>query len=229
MQWLEYLPLIARGALSTVQLALVALVLALFLGLLSSLAKLSGRAWLVIPAQCYTTLIRGVPDLALMLLIFYTIQIGVNHITDKLGAGRVEINPFAAGVMTLGFIYGAYFSETFRGAFLAIDRGQTEAASAYGLSRLQTFRKVLMPQLVRYALPGISNNWQVLVKATALVSIIGLSDLVLAAQEAGRSTHNTLLFMLIAGAVYFCLSGISSLLLHWVKGRSAAWAREVEL
>lgn len=229
MQWLEYLPLIAKGALSTVELALVALVLALSLGLITALAKLSGKPWLTLPAQCYTTLIRGIPDLALMLLIFYTIQIGVNQFTDKLSLGRFEIDPFVAGVMTLGFIYGAYFAETFRGAFLAIDRGQAEAANAYGLSSRQTFQKVLLPQLVRFALPGISNNWQVLVKATALVSIIGLSDLVMAAQEAGRSTHNTLMFMVLAGAVYFCLSGFSSLLLYWIKNRSAGWVREAEL
>ncbi|KAB0528448.1 ABC transporter permease [Pseudomonas brassicacearum] len=229
MQWLEYLPLIAKGALSTVELALIALVLALSLGLISALAKLSGKPWLSFPAQCYTTLIRGVPDLALMLLLFYTIQIGINQVTDKLALGRFDIDPFAAGVITLGFIYGAYFAETFRGAFLAIDKGQAEAASAYGLSSRQTFQKVLLPQLIRFALPGISNNWQVLVKATALVSIIGLSDLVMAAQEAGRSTHHTLMFMMIAGGVYFCLSGFSSLLLYWVKNRSAGWVREAEL
>ncbi len=229
MQWLEYLPLIAKGALSTVELALVALVLALSLGLISALAKLSGKPWLTFPAQCYTTLIRGVPDLALMLLIFYTIQIAINQVTDKLALGRFDIDPFIAGVVTLGFIYGAYFAETFRGAFLAIDRGQAEAASAYGLSSGQTFVKVLLPQLIRFALPGISNNWQVLVKATALVSIIGLSDLVMAAQEAGRSTHNTLMFMVLAGGVYFCLSGFSSLLLYWVKRRSAGWVREAQL
>lgn len=229
MQWLEYLPLIAKGALSTVELALVALLLALFLGLITALAKLSGTLWLTLPAQCYTTLIRGIPDLALMLLIFYTIQIGVNQLTDKLSLGRFEIDPFVAGVMTLGFIYGAYFAETFRGAFLAIDPGQAEAARAYGLSARKTFQKVVLPQLIRFALPGISNNWQVLVKATALVSIIGLSDLVMAAQEAGRSTHNTLMSMVLAGAVYFCLSGFSSLLLYWLKHRSAAWVREAEL
>lgn len=229
MQWLEYLPLIAKGALSTVELALVALLLAWFLGLITALAKLSGTLWLTLPAQCYTTLIRGIPDLALMLLIFYTIQIGVNQLTDKLSLGRFEIDPFVAGVMTLGFIYGAYFAETFRGAFLAIDPGQAEAARAYGLSARKTFQKVVLPQLIRFALPGISNNWQVLVKATALVSIIGLSDLVMAAQEAGRSTHNTLMFMVLAGAVYFCLSGFSSLLLYWLKHRSAAWVREAEL
>uniref|UniRef100_UPI003C7DE218 ABC transporter permease subunit n=1 Tax=Pseudomonas veronii TaxID=76761 RepID=UPI003C7DE218 len=143
--------------------------------------------------------------------------------------GRFEIDAFVAGVMPLGFIYGTYFAETFRGAFLAIDPGQTEAARAYGLSARKTFQKVVLPQLIRFALPGISNNWQVLVKATALVSIIGLSDLVMAAQEAGRSTHNTLMFMVLAGAVYFCLSGFSSLLLYWLKHRSAAWVREAEL
>src|SRR3546814_17772708 len=120
-------------------------------------------------------------------------QIGLNHITDALGADIINIDPFAAGVLTLGFIYGAYFAETFRGAFLSVPGGQLEAAAAYGMTRSQSFRRILFPQMMRFALPGIDNNWQVLLKATALVYLIGLSDLVKVSPEAGNATFNMFL------------------------------------
>ena len=123
-----------------------------------------------------------------MLLLFFSLQILLNRVTDALGIGQVDIDPFAAGCVTLAFIYGAYFTETFRGAFQAVPAGQVEAAQAYGMGRWRVFRRVLLPQMLRYALPGIGNNWQVLVKSTALVSIIGLGDLVKATQDAGKGT-----------------------------------------
>ncbi len=117
--------------------------------------------------------------------------------TDALGMAQIDIDPFVAGIITLGFIYGAYFTETFRGAFLAVPRGQLEAATAYGLSGAQSVRRILFPAMMRFALPGIGNNWQVLLKATALVSILGLDDVVKATQLAGKSTWQP--FLLRAG------------------------------
>lgn len=102
----------------------------------------------------YTTLIRGVPDLVLMLLIFYGLQIALNSVTDALGMAQFDIDPMIAGIITLGFIYGAYFTETFRGAYLAVPKGHIEAATAFGFSGGQTFRRILFPAMMRYALPG---------------------------------------------------------------------------
>ena len=140
----------------------------------------------------------------------------------------IEIDPFSAGVITLGFIYGAYFTETFRGAILSVPRGQVEAATAYGLSRAQRFRYVVFPQMMRFALPGIGNNWQVLLKATALVSIIGLADLVKAAQDAGKSTYQLFYFLVLAALIYLLITSASNFALRWAERRYSAGSREAQ-
>ncbi len=169
-----YSQLIFEGALVTLELALSSVLLAVVIGLIGAGGKLSHNPFISGLFGAYTTLIRGVPDLVLMLLIFYGLQIALNNITTLLGFSQIDIDPLGAGIITLGFIYGAYFTETFRGAFLAVPKGQIEAATAYGFSGAQIFRRILFPQMMRFALPGIGNNWQVILKATALVSIIGL-------------------------------------------------------
>ncbi|CAE6765662.1 ABC transporter permease [Paraburkholderia haematera] len=218
---------IATGTWLTLKLAVLSLVIAFALGLVGASAKLSRHR---VPARmgaAYTTLIRAVPDLVLMLLLFYSSQILLNRITDLLGAPQIDIDPFVAGVLTIGFIYGAYFTETFRGAFLGVPRGQLEAGAAYGMSGWQVFRRILFPQMMRLALPGIGNNWLVIVKATALVSIIGLSDLVKATQDAGKSSREFFLFALVAGAVFLAITTASNLLLVWLEARYAAGVRRV--
>ncbi|EIK71735.1 lysine/arginine/ornithine ABC transporter, permease protein HisQ [Pseudomonas synxantha BG33R] len=214
-----FLPMLLHGVWVTLQLALLSLLLGLILGLLGAGAKLSRvRAWRLC-AQVYTTLIRGVPDLLLMLLIFYGLQTGLSRLTSELGWAYIDIDPFSAGVITLGFIYGAYFTETFRGALLAVPRGQFQAAKALGLSFRQSFLHVIFPQMMRFALPGLGNNWMVLLKATALVSIIGLADLVKVAQMAGKSSQQLLAFLLLAALVYLLLSSVSNAALRWLERR----------
>eukprot|EP01041_Mallomonas_annulata_P015819 gene15819-33372_t len=171
----DYYLAILNGAVLTVGVSLAALVGSIVLGLAGAAAKLSGRPVLVVLATVYTTLIRGVPELVLMLLVFYGGTIGLNNLLERLGSeATVDINPFFAGVLTIGFIYGAYMTETFRGAILSIPKGQMEAAWAFGMGPVRTFMRITAPQMVRYALPGFTNNWLVLIKATALVSLIGL-------------------------------------------------------
>lgn len=221
-------PLLLEGTWMTVKLSVMSLLLAIVLGLLGASAKLSKAAVLRVPAQIYTTLIRGVPDLVLMLLIFYSLQTWLTTLTEALEWDYIEIDPFSAGVITLGFIYGAYFTETFRGAILAVPRGQVEAATAYGLSRSQRFRMVVFPQMMRFALPGIGNNWQVVLKATALVSIIGLADLVKAAQDAGKSTYQLFYFLVLAALIYLVITSVSNFALRWAERRYAAGSREAQ-
>ena len=212
-----FLPMLLHGVWVTLQLALLSLLLGLILGLLGAGAKLSRvRAWRLC-AQVYTTLIRGVPDLLLMLLIFYGLQTGLSRLTSELGWAYIDVDPFSAGVITLGFIYGAYFTETFRGALLAVPRGQFQAAKALGLTFRQSFVHVIFPQMMRFALPGLGNNWMVLLKATALVSIIGLADLVKVAQMAGKSSQQLLAFLLLAALVYLLLSSVSNAALRWLE------------
>jgi len=219
-------PLLLEGFWMTVKLSILSLLLSVLLGLVGASAKLSSVKLLRIPAQLYTTLIRGVPDLVLMLLIFYSLQTWLTSFTEALDWDYIEIDPFGAGVITLGFIYGAYFTETFRGAILAVPRGQLEAATAYGLTRAQRFRFVIFPQMMRFALPGIGNNWMVILKATALVSIIGLADLVKAAQDAGKSTYQLFYFLVLAALIYLVITSASNYVLRWLERHYAAGSRE---
>ena len=212
------------GALLTAELAVLSLVLALVIGLVVASIKLSRSYALRGIALLYTTVIRGVPDLVMMMLLFYGGQIGMNMVTDSLNAWLgtdvfINVNAFAAGVVTLGVIYGAYMSETFRGAFLAVDAGQMEAARAYGMSGWLAFRRVRFPLMMRHALPGINNNWLVLLKSTALVSIIGLSDMVYVADQATKATHQPFVFMLPVGLGYLAITAVSELVVSGLKRR----------
>ncbi|MFT0174754.1 ABC transporter permease [Paraburkholderia mimosarum] len=224
-----YGPQLLAGTLRTMELSVLSLAAAVVLGLLGALAKLSENRCFRTIGTAYTTLIRSVPDLVLMLLIFYSIQMGVNDLTDAFGLEQFDIDPFSAGILTLGFIYGAYFTETFRGAFLAVPRGQLEAGAAYGMNGVLIFRRILFPQMMRFALPGIGNNWQVLVKATALVSIIGLADIVKAAQDAGRSTYKMFFFVMCAALVYLAMTTISNLVLFGLEKQFSTGVRHAEL
>ncbi|KJZ35675.1 MULTISPECIES: ABC transporter permease [Pseudomonas] len=219
-------PLLLQGSWMTVKLSFLCLLVSVGLGLIGASAKLSKSALLRVPAQAYTTLIRGVPDLVLMLLIFYSLQTWLTSFTDFMEWEYIEINPFSAGVITLGFIYGAYFTETFRGAILSVPRGQMEAATAYGLTRAQRFRIVVFPQMMRFALPGIGNNWMVILKATALVSIIGLADLVKVAQDAGKSSYQLFFFLMLAALIYLVITTVSNYVLRRMEIFYAAGTRE---
>jgi histidine transport system permease protein len=222
-------PLLWAGTVETVKLAVLSLAASLVLGLIGASAKLSTNRMLKSIGTFYTTLIRAVPDLVLMLLLFYSLQIWLNMATDALGWDQIDIDPFLAGVLVLGFIYGAYFTETFRGAFLSVPRGQLEAGSAYGMTNWQVFTRIMFPQMMRFALPGIGNNWQVLVKSTALVSIIGLADVVKASQDAGKGTLRFFFFTLIAGAVYLAITTISNFVLMWLEKRYSTGVRKADL
>lgn len=225
----DYLPGILHGALLTVAVSLGALVLSVLLGLLGATAKLSGRTPLVALATLYTTVIRGVPELVLMLLVFYGGTIGLNALLEMLGSAEpVDINPFVAGVVTIGFIYGAYMTETFRGAILAVPRGQMEAAWAFGMGRLATFLRITLPQMVRHALPGFTNNWLVLIKSTALVSLIGLKDMTFLAKQASAATREPFFFFLFVGALFLLYTSVSLWALRWLQRRFSVGVRQTD-
>lgn len=221
-----YGPSILDGVWVTVEAGLVSLALAIVLGVLGALAKLSGSRPLVWIAEVYTILIRGIPDLILMLLIFFGGQVAVNNIMTWLGSDEyIDINPFVAGVLTIGFIYGAYMTETFRGAILAVPAGQLEAARAFGMSRAQVFWRILTPQMIRYALPSFGNNWLVLLKTTALLSVVGLDDMVRKAGLAAGATKQPFTFYMAVALIYLVLTTISVLLLGWAERRYSVGVR----
>ena len=219
----SYLPYVLSGVGLTLAVALGALVLSTVLGIGAAAARLSSSPVARGLASAYATLIRGVPDLVLMLLIFYGGQIALNLLAQRLGwideGGSIDVDPFVAGTITIGFIYGAYFAETFRGAMLAVPIGQSEAATACGMSRLQVLVRIVLPQTVRHALPGFTNNWLVLVKSTALVSVIGLTDLMYRAKQAGAATRAAFFYFVVAAAVYLAITSVSLLALRALQRR----------
>ena len=223
-----YFPALLGGAVATIQIALASLVIAMGFGLLGAAAKLSRWRALNRLAQLYTTLIRGLPELVLLLFLFYGGQLVVNQIATAAGLGYIDIDPFVAGVSTIGFIYGAYLTETFRGAIQSIPRGQIEAAYAFGMRPLQVFFHVTWPQMVRLALPGFANNWLVMIKATALVSLIGLDDLMNRAGLAASAVHEPFTFYVAVGAIYLGITTISMLLLRALEQRYSVGVRRLQ-
>ena len=221
---------ILHGALLTVGVSLSALVVAVLLGLLGAAAKLSGRRYLVLPATAYTTVIRGIPELVLMLLVFYGGSIGLNALIEALGSElTIDIEPFTAGVLTLGFIYGAYMTETFRGAILAIPKGQFEAAAAFGMRPLQILLRITLPQMVRYALPGVTNNWLVLIKATAVVSLIGLQEMTYLAKQASAATRSPFAFFLFTAGLFLVYTWVSLVVLKQLNQRYSLGVKRGQL
>lgn len=221
-----YGPSILEGTVLTLEVSLAALLLAILFGILGAMAKLSRSLVLSSIAKVYTTVIRGIPDLVLMLLVYFGGQVLINKFAPLIGYDEyIDINPFIAGISTIGFIFGAYMTETFRGAILAVNRGQLEAGYAYGMSGAQVFSRILLPQMVRHALPGFGNNWLVLVKTTALVSIIGLDDMVRKAGMAAGATRMPFTFYVVVAINYLLITTVSIYLLKYLENRYSVGVR----
>lgn len=214
---------IFEGVLLTLEVSVVSLIISMFLGMIGALSKLSSSRILQFMAQTYTTIIRGIPDLVMMLLIFFGGQVLINNGAASLGyEGYIDINPFIAGVSTIGVIFGAYMTETFRGAILAIPKGQIEAGHAYGMTKFQIFCHITLPQLIRFAIPGFGNNWLVLIKTTAIVSVIGLDDMLRKASVAAGATRMPFTFYVVVAIYFLMLTSVSTYLLTWLEKRYSA-------
>lgn len=236
---------ILKGAVVTIEVALLSLLVAMVLGMLGALAKMAPYRWARAIATLYTTVIRGIPDLVLMMLIFFGGQILLNNslysinetLNEWFASGNpdhewtsylpdyIDVSPFVAGVLTIGFIFGAYMAETFRGAIMAVDRGEMEAAKAYGMSSFLAFRRILLPQMIRHALPGFGNNWLVLLKTTALVSIIGLEDMVRVSALAAGSTKMPFTFYMAVALIFLFFTSVSTGFLKMVERKFSIHAR----
>ncbi len=225
-----YGAVILDGAWLTLQLALSSMALAVVLGLIGVALRLSPVRWLAWLGDVYSTVIRGIPDLVLILLIFYGGQDVINRVAPLLGHDDyVDLNPLVAGICTLGFIFGAYLSETFRGAFLGIPKGQAEAGRAYGMNERQVFFRIMVPQMIRLAIPGFTNNWLVLTKATALISVVGLQDMMFKAKQAADATREPFTFFLAVAALYLVITSVSLLALKRLEKRYSVGIKAAEL
>lgn len=194
-----------RGALVTLEIAVAAYAVGLLLGMLGAAAKLSGSRALFWIGEAYTTLIRAVPELLLIILLYYAGSSAISALLARLGI-EVEISGFAAAVGVLGLVQGAYQTEVLRGAIVAIPRGQVEAARAYGMNPAMRLRRIVIPLMLPVALPGLANLWLILLKDTALISVVGISELLYTAKQAAGSTRHYFLFYLAVGAIYLAMT-----------------------
>lgn len=211
---------IARGFFVTISLALATLPVGLAIGFLISLAKQSHSRMLRLAVNIYVTIFRGLPELLTIFIIYYGGQIALRHLLSALGMENIEINAFLAGMIALSLVLSAYASEVLDSAFQAIPIGQYEAGGALGLRRVTTMRLIILPQLVRIALPGLGNLWMVLLKDTALISVIGLGDILRETGVAARVTKETFLFFGIAVLLYLVLALASSVVFSWIERRA---------
>lgn len=210
--------LLLKGAALTVSVGIAAMAVALVLGILGALARLSERRFLRNIGTAYTVIVRGIPELVLMLVVYYGGTVLLQKLLS-LGGGdvRVDINAFLAGTLVLGFVYGAYATEIFRGAFQAIPKGQLEAARAYGMTESQLFYRVQLPQAWRLAVPGLGNLWLTLLKATSITSVIGLTELARQADIIKAPTHKPFTVFFVASLLYLAMTAISDLARHRVE------------
>jgi len=208
------------GLLTTIQVALLAFTVGMTIGLLGASAKLSRSRPLRLLAEAYTTFVRGVPEILIIFLLFYGGASVWRQLLEAFGhQGPVEVNGFLAGVLALGFVNGAYSTEVFRGAILAVPKGQTEAARALGMRGGLIFRQVMLPQMLRFALPGLANLWLTMLKDTALVSVIGLTDLLRAGYIASGSTRMPFTFFVAVSVLFLALTVVSMVVFHAAEHR----------
>ena len=214
-------PALLAGTLMTIQLALCALALGLVLGLLGALAKTSPNKFLQWLGGTYSTIVRGVPELLWVLLIYFGTVNLMRELGTLLGNPELELNAFAAGVIALGLCLGAYATEVFRGAILAIPRGHREAGQALGLSKVRIFWRIILPQMWRIALPGLGNLFMILMKDTALVSVIGLEEIMRRSQIAVSLSKEPFHFFLIAAFIYLSLTVLAMTAMHFLEQRAS--------
>jgi len=203
--------LLARATGTTVAVSTVAFLIGSALGALIAWARIEGNRGLRLGAEAYTIVLRGIPDLLVIYLLYFGGSEAMTAIGRALGAeGFVGVNAFASGAIAVGVISGAYQGEIFRGAFGAIAKGELEAGRAVGMSRQLLFRRIVVPQTLRFAIPGLGNVWQLALKESALVSVVGLTEILRQAQVGAGSTRQPFAFFITAALLYLLLTSVSS-------------------
>jgi His/Glu/Gln/Arg/opine family amino acid ABC transporter permease subunit len=206
------------GIWLTVQISVCGYLVGLVLGLLGAWAKLSGNRFAFAVAESYTTIVRAVPELLLIILIYYTGTSALRDLLVSIGFGEnIEVNAFGAAVGTLGFVQGAYTTEVFRGAILSVPKGQIEAAKAFGLSSVLRFRRILFPLMFHYALPGLSNLWLSILKDSSLISVVGFSELLFTGKTAAASTKHYFYFYFVTALAFLALTSLSNIVIRQIE------------
>ena len=208
-----------RGAWASLQIAAGAFALGLMIGIFGALGKLNGGPVTRDLLAVYTTVVRAVPELILILILYYAGTDLLNQALRAMGQRPVEISGVVAGIAVLGVVQGAYATEVLRGAIQSVPRGQLEAARAFGMGPVTTFRRVTFPAMLPLALPGLSNLWLIATKDTALLAIVGFSELTLETRQAAGSTRAYFTFCLAAGAIYLVMTLVSGRVFGWIEAR----------
>lgn len=214
---LTYLPHLLQGLVVTLQVAAGSFVIGLLIAVLAVFGWNFGPRPLRWFISAYVTVVRGLPELLIIFLVFYG---GTVLLSGAFGT-YVEVNALTAGICALSVVSGAYLTEILRGALLTVPQGQWEAATSLGLGRMTAFRDVVLPQMLSYAVPGLGNQWLVILKESALVSIIGLEELMRKGVVAAGATHSPMTFYLTVGALYVAITGVSTLIIGAADRRAA--------
>lgn len=204
---------ILLGAGMTVVVAVLSFLSGVIVGMIGAGAKLSGSIALRGAADVFTTIVRGVPELLVIYLLFFGLGGAVQAVASVFGyTGSIQFEPLTIGVLAVGIISGAYSTEVLRGAIQTIPAGQIEAARAVGMHRWLIFQRIMLPQIMRYALPGLGNVWQLTLKDTALISVTGLAELMRQSSVAARSTREPFDFYLVAAMLFLVMTTFSNVL-----------------
>ncbi|OAP41594.1 ABC transporter permease [Sinorhizobium glycinis] len=206
-----------QGFLHSIEIAVGGYALGLLLGVGGAFGKLYGGPVLRDLLECYTTIVRAVPELVLILLLYYAGTDFLNQFLGAMGIATVDISGLAAGIFVIGVVQGAYSTEVLRGAIKAVPAGQIEAARAYGMSPGKVLRRITLPAMLPYAIPGLANLWLIATKDTALLAVVGFSELTLVTRQAAGTTKAYLLFFCAAGALYLVLTLVSNLFIGIIE------------
>lgn len=222
--FVDYLPLLYSAILLTLGLAVSSLIVGLLLSMLFVVLESSKFSCIRKPSSIIITLLRGLPEIIVVLLIYF----GSTEIVEKLTGQYIEFSAFWCGVTALAIIFAAYASQSLRGAIQAIPLGQWESAAALGLSRAHAFIRIILPQVWRHALPGLSNQWLVLLKDTALVSLIGVHELMRQSELINTVTHQPFTWYGTAALLYLTITLISQFFIRKLELRFTRFERGVK-
>lgn len=209
-----------QGFWHTLQIAVGGYSLGLLIGMFGALGKLYGGPIIRDLLEVYTTVVRAVPELVLILILYYAGTDLLNQLLALFGYGKVDISGLAAGIFVIGVVQGAYSTEVLRGAIKAIAPGQMEAARAFGMPPSKMLRRITIPAMLPFAIPGLANLWLISTKDTALLAVVGFSELTLVTRQAAGTTKHYLLFFMAAAVLYLGLTLISNVFIGIVERRA---------
>jgi polar amino acid transport system permease protein len=209
-----------RGLIATLQIALGGYALGLVIGVAGAMGKLYGGPVLRDLLGIYTTVVRAVPELVLILLLYYAGNAALNAVLAQMGYGPVELSGLVAGIYVIGIVQGAYSTEVIRGAIQSIPGGQIEAARAYGMAPFKLMYRITLPAMLPYALPRLANLWLLATKDTALLSVVGFAELTLATKQAAGATKAYFTFYTAAAAIYLAVTVLSMMAVRMIEKRA---------